>query len=84
LRERFWLVIALSLSSGVTLLIAFLGKPKTITLRVDLVVFAKALNVASSAPCSCQAFLASTLLNVRAKASLRSFLALVIRSLPPG
>jgi hypothetical protein len=40
------------------------------------------LNVASNAPCSCQAFLALTLLNVRAKALLRSFLALVIRLLP--
>jgi hypothetical protein len=66
------------------LLIAFLGKPKTITLRVDLIVFAKALNVAFSVPCFCQAFLALTLLNIRAKALLRSFLALVIRSLPPG
>jgi hypothetical protein len=68
----------------VTLLIAPLEKPKTITSRVDSVVFAEALNVASSVPCSCQAFLALTLLNVRAKALLRSFLALVIRSLPPG
>jgi hypothetical protein len=68
----------------VTLLIAPLKKPKTITLRVDSVVFAEALNVAFSAPCSYQAFLASTLLNVRAKASLRSFLALVIRLLPPS
>jgi hypothetical protein len=66
----------------VTLLIAFLGKPKTITLRIDSVVFAKALNVTFNALCSCQAFLALTLLNVRAKAPLRSFLALVIRSLP--
>jgi hypothetical protein len=68
----------------VTLLIASLEKPKTITLKVDLIVFAKALNVAFSAPCFCQAFLASTLLNVRAKAPLRSFLAFVIRSLPSG
>jgi hypothetical protein len=68
----------------VTLLIASLKKPKTITLKVDSVVFAKALNVASNAPCFCQAFLALTLLNVRAKAPLRSFLALVIRLLPPG
>jgi hypothetical protein len=82
LKEGFWLVIALSLSSDVTLLIALLEKLKTITSRVNLVVFAKALNVAFSAPCSCQAFLALTLLNVRAKAPLRSFLALVIRSLP--
>jgi hypothetical protein len=68
----------------VTLLIAFLRKLKTITLKVDLVVFTKALNVAFNAPCSCQAFLALTLLNIRAKALLRSFLALVIRSLPSG
>jgi hypothetical protein len=74
LRKGFWLVIAPSLLSGVTLLIAPLRKPKTIMSRVDSVVFAKALNVASSAPCSCQAFLASTLLNVRAKAPLGSFL----------
>jgi hypothetical protein len=67
--------------SGVTLLIASLGKPKTITSKVDSVIFAKALNVASSASCSCQAFLALTLLNVRAKAPLGSFLALVIRLL---
>jgi hypothetical protein len=70
--------------SGVTLLIAPLKKPKTITLKVDSVVFAKASNVASSVSCSCQAFLALTLLNIRAKALLRSFLALVIKSLPPG
>jgi hypothetical protein len=69
---------------SITLLIASLGKPKTITLKVDSVVFAEALNVASNASCSYQAFLALTLLNVRAKAPLRSFLALVIRSLPPG
>jgi hypothetical protein len=77
-------VIASSLLLGVTPLIAPFEKPKTITLRVDSVVFAEAPNVASNAPCSCQAFLASTLLNVRAKALLRSFLASVIRSLPPG
>jgi hypothetical protein len=64
----------------VTLLIASLKKLKTITLKVNLIVFAKALNVAFSAPCSCQAFLALTLLNVKAKAPLRSFLAFVIRS----
>jgi hypothetical protein len=68
----------------VTLLIAPFKKPKTITLRVDSVVFAKALNIASSAPCSYQAFLALTLLNVKAKALLRSFLALVIRLLSSG
>jgi hypothetical protein len=66
----------------VTLLIALLRKPKTITLKVDLIVFAEALNAAFSAFCSCQAFLALTLLNMRAKALLRSFLALVTRSLP--
>jgi hypothetical protein len=75
-------MIVPSLLLGVTLLIAPFGKPKTITLKVDSVVFAKALNVAFSASCSCQAFLALTLLNVRAKALLRSFLALVIRLLP--
>jgi hypothetical protein len=70
LREGFWLIIAPSLLSNVTLLIAPLEKLKTITSRVDSVVFAEAPNVASSAPCSCQAFLALTLLNVRAKAPL--------------
>jgi hypothetical protein len=65
----------------VTLLIAPLEKPKTITSRVNLVVFAKAPNVAFNAPYFCQAFLALTLLNIRAKAPLRSFLALVIKSL---
>jgi hypothetical protein len=68
--------------SSITPLIASLGKPKTIMSRVDSVVFAKALNVASSALCSYQAFLALTLLNVKAKAPLRSFLAPVIRLLP--
>jgi hypothetical protein len=68
----------------VTLLIVLLRKLKTITLRVDLVVFTEALNIASSASCFCQAFLALTLLNVRAKTPLKSFLALVIRLLPPG
>jgi hypothetical protein len=67
--------------SGITPLITPLRKPKTITLKMNLVVFAKAPNVASNASCSCQAFLALTLLNVKAKAPLRSFLALVIRSL---
>jgi hypothetical protein len=70
--------------SGVTPLIASLGKPKTITSKVNLIVFAKASNVAFSAPCFCQAFLALILLNIKAKALLRSFLALIIRSLPPG
>jgi hypothetical protein len=79
-REGFWLVIAPSLSFGITPLIAPFGKPKTITSRVDSVVFVEAPNMASSTPCSYQAFLASTLLNVRAKAPLGSFLALVIRS----
>jgi hypothetical protein len=51
-------------------------------LKVDLIVFIKALNVASNAPCFYQAFLALTLLNMKAKAPLRSFLAFVIRSLP--
>jgi hypothetical protein len=70
--------------SGITLLIAFLRKLKTITLKMDSIVFTKALNVAFSAPCFCQAFLALTLLNIKAKAPLRSFLAPVIRSLPPS
>jgi hypothetical protein len=68
----------------VTLLITSLKKPKTITLKINLIVFAKALNVAFSAPCFCQAFLALTLLNIKAKALLRSFLALIIRLLPSG
>jgi hypothetical protein len=68
----------------VTLLIALLRKLKTITSKVNSVVFAEALNVAFSAPCSYQAFLALTLLNVKAKALFRSFLALVIRLLPSG
>jgi hypothetical protein len=50
-------------------------------LKVNSIVFVKALNVAFSAPCFCQAFLVLTLLNIRAKALLKSFLALVIRSL---
>jgi hypothetical protein len=66
------------------LLIALLRKLKTITLKVNSVVFVKALNVAFNAPCFCQAFLALTLLNVKTKAPFRSFLALVIRLLPPN
>jgi hypothetical protein len=50
-------------------------------LKIDLVVFTKALNIAFNAPCSCQAFLALTLLNIKAKTLLRSFLAFVIKSL---
>jgi hypothetical protein len=84
LREGFWLVIVPSLLLDITLLIAPFKKPKTITLKMDSVVFAKALNVAFSAPCSYQAFLALTLLNIKAKALLKSFLALMIRSLPSG
>jgi hypothetical protein len=49
--------------------------------KINLVVFTKALNIAFNAPCFCQAFLALTLLNIRAKAPLRSFLALVTKSL---
>jgi hypothetical protein len=82
LREGFWLVIAFSLLSNVTLLIAPLEKLKTITSKVDLVVFAEALNVATSASYFCQVFLALTLLNIKAKVLLKSFLALVIRLLP--
>jgi hypothetical protein len=65
----------------VTLLIASLEKPKTITSKVNSVIFTKALNVAFNASYSCQAFLALTLLNIKAKALLKSFLALVIKSL---
>jgi hypothetical protein len=65
----------------VTLLIALLEKLKTITLKINLIVFAKALNVAFNAFCSYQAFLALTLLNIKTKASLKSFLAFVIRLL---
>jgi hypothetical protein len=50
-------------------------------LKIDLIVFTKALKVAFNALCSYQTFLALTLLNIKAKAPLRSFLALVIKSL---
>jgi hypothetical protein len=50
-------------------------------LKIDLVVFTKALNVVFNAPYSCQVFLALTFLNIRAKALLRSFLAFIIKSL---
>jgi hypothetical protein len=66
----------------VTLLIAFLKKPKTIILKVNLIVFVKALNIAFNALCFCQAFLALTLLNIRAKTLLKSFLAFIIKLLP--
>jgi hypothetical protein len=66
----------------VTLLIASLKKLKTITLRVNLIVFTKALNVVFSASCFCQAFLVLMLLNIRAKTPFKSFLALVIKLLP--
>jgi hypothetical protein len=81
LRERFWLVIAPSLLSNITLLITLLEKPKTITLKINSVIFIKALNVAFSASYFCQAFLALTFLNIKAKALLRSFLALIIKLL---
>lgn len=61
-----------------------LGKLKTIILSVVSVVTTKALNVATSFPCSCQTLLASMLLKVRAKALLRSFLVPVIRLSPLG
>jgi hypothetical protein len=81
LKEEFWLIIAFSLLFSITLLIAFLKKPKIITLKINLIIFTKALNVAFSASCFCQVFLALTLLNVKAKALLKSFLAFVIRLL---
>jgi hypothetical protein len=75
-------VITPSLLFNVTSLIASFKKPKTIILKVDFIVFAKASNVVFSAFCSCQAFLALTLLNIKAKAPLKSFLALIIRLSP--
>jgi hypothetical protein len=63
------------------LLIAPLKKPKTITLKINLIVFTKALNIAFNAPCFCQAFLALTLLNIKVKALFKSFLAFVIKLL---
>jgi hypothetical protein len=75
-------VIAFSFLFSVTLLIASFEKPKTITSKVDFIVFTKALNIAFSAFCSYLAFLALTLLNIRTKAPLKSFLAPVIKSLP--
>jgi hypothetical protein len=51
-------------------------------LKINLIVFAEALNVAFNAPCFCQAFLALTLLNIRAKALFKSFLAFVTKLLP--
>jgi hypothetical protein len=65
----------------VTLLIASFKKLKPITLKINFIVFIKALNVTSNAFYSCQTFLALTLLNVKAKALLKSFLAFVIKSL---
>jgi hypothetical protein len=65
----------------VTLLITLFKKPKTIILKINSIVFAKALNVVFSVFCSCQAFLTLTLLNIKAKALLKSFLALVIKLL---
>jgi hypothetical protein len=77
-------VSALSLLLAIILLIAPFGKPKTITSRVVSVAWAVALNVVAREPCSCHAFLASTLLNVSANAPLGSFLAPTIRPLPPS
>jgi hypothetical protein len=68
----------------VTLLIASFKKLKTITLKIDFIVFAKALNVAFNASYSYQAFLALTLLNIRAKTPLKSFLAFIIKLLSSG
>jgi hypothetical protein len=64
------------------LLIAFLKKLKIIILKINLIVFTKALNVAFNTFCFCQAFLALTLLNIRAKTLLKSFLAFIISLLP--
>jgi hypothetical protein len=50
-------------------------------LKINLVVFTKALNVTFSALCFYQAFLALTLLNIKAKALFKSFLAFIIKSL---
>src|SRR5256886_16672214 len=61
-----------------------LGKLKTIISSIVSLVTTKALNVATSFPCSYQALLASMLLKVRAKALLGSFLTPVIRLLPLG
>jgi hypothetical protein len=50
-------------------------------LKINSIVFIKALNVAFSASCFYQAFLALTLLNIKTKTLFRSFLALIIKSL---
>jgi hypothetical protein len=53
-------------------------------LKVNFIVFAKALNVVFSPFCFYQAFLVLTLLNIKAKALLKSFLAFMIRLLSFG
>jgi hypothetical protein len=63
------------------LLITLLKKLKIIMLRINLIVFAKALNIVFSALCFYQAFLALMFLNIKAKTLLKSFLAFVIKLL---
>jgi hypothetical protein len=50
-------------------------------LKINLVIFTKALNMVFNVLCSCQVFLALTLLNIRAKTLLKSFLAFIIKLL---
>jgi hypothetical protein len=63
------------------LLIASFKKPKIIILKINFIVFIEALNIAFNAFCFCQAFLVLTLLNIKAKTLLKSFLALLIKLL---
>jgi hypothetical protein len=69
---------------AIILLIAPFRKLKAIMSRVVFLALAMAPNIASKAPCPCYALIASVLLNVKAKALLKSFLALAIRSSPPS
>src|SRR6201999_316591 len=83
-RPWFWLMIALSLCSGQSPLIALAGKPNTITSRVVSLIVAPSPNTLATLSWSFHWFLASTLLNVRAMAPLGSFLAPIISPFPPA
>ena len=66
------------------LLIVFFKKPKTIILKIVSVALAIILNIILKEPCFYYVLLAFMLLNISANTLLRSFLAFIIRLLPPG
>ena len=82
IQSKFQLIIAFSLLLIIMPLIKPFKKLNIIMSKVISLALAIALNIAFKALCSCYALLVFILLNVSAKASLKSFLTLMIKPSP--